>query len=118
MISQGKSTSLAVSEEVECSELASKHRLQIFSVAIPKQPQDDISILLERLAHVSGGQSFFIPEPESYGNESDLSTYVSLVDAFREIQARTSNDGPYLVSKHPSPTNERITMHIRHLKKS
>ena len=98
LISQGKSTSLAVDEERELSELSSKHRLQIFSVAIPKQPQDDISLLLERLAHVSGGQSFFIPEPESYGNELDLSTYVALVDSFREIQARTSYDGPYLVS--------------------
>ena len=34
----------------------------------------------------------------AYGREADLSTYVSLVDAFREIQARTTGDGPYLVS--------------------
>ena len=35
----------------------------------------------------------------AYGREADLSTYVSLVDAFREIQSRTTGDGPYLVSR-------------------
>ena len=37
-------------------------------------------------------------EPFAYGREADLSTYVALVDALREIQARTTGDGPYLVS--------------------
>ena len=59
--------------------------------------QDDISLSLERLAHSTGGESFFVAEP-AYGREADLSTYVALVDAFREIQARTTGDGPYLVS--------------------
>ena len=96
VVSQGKSTGVAIKEEDDLANLADKHRLQLFSVSIPKQPQDDISLSLERLAHKTGGESFFIPE-ESYGKESELSTYVALVDAFREIQARTTGDGPYLV---------------------
>ena len=59
--------------------------------------QDDISLSLERLSHSTGGESFFVAET-AYGREADLSTYVSLVDAFREIQSRTTGDGPYLVS--------------------
>ena len=39
MVSQGKTTSLALNEEKELTDLAAKHRLKIFSVAIPKQPQ-------------------------------------------------------------------------------
>lgn len=97
VISQGKTTSLALNEEKDLADLAIKHRLRLFSVAIPKQPQDDVSLSLERLAHGTGGESFFVPEV-SYGRDGDLSTYVALVDAFREIQSRTTGDGPYLVS--------------------
>ena len=55
---------------------------------------------MERLAHSTGGESFFVAEPFAYGREADLATYVALVDALREIQARTTGDGPYLVSRH------------------
>ena len=62
-----------------------------------RQPQDDISLSLERLCHNTGGQSFFIPEESFDRRETELTTYVALVDAFREIQVRTSQDGPFLV---------------------
>ena len=39
VVSQGKTTSLALNEEKELTDLAAKHRLKIFSVAIPRQPQ-------------------------------------------------------------------------------
>ena len=39
VVSQGKTTSLALNEEKDLTDLAAKHRLKIFSVAIPRQPQ-------------------------------------------------------------------------------
>ena len=39
VVSQGKTTSLGLNEEKELTDLAAKHRLKIFSVAIPRQPQ-------------------------------------------------------------------------------
>ena len=100
VVSQGKTTSLGLSDERELSDLATKHHLRIFSVSIPRQPQDDLSLSLERLAHLTGGESFFVPETSYGSEEASLPTYVSLVDAFREIQARTEGDGPYLVKYH------------------
>ena len=77
-------------------------------------PQDDISLSLERLAHSTGGESFFLAEPLAYGREADLSTYVSLVDALREIQARTTGDGPYLVSTYTTKmVNIRIPVALQ-----
>ena len=95
LISQGVTTSLALNEEKEMLDLASKHRVQVFTVSIPRRPANDISLSLERLAHNTGGQSFFIGGDESDGG---LGTYVGLVDALREVQARTTGDGPHLVS--------------------
>ncbi len=102
LISQGISPSLGSGEERELMDLARKHRLRIFSLAVPRQPQDDISMPLERLCHNTGGASFFVPVASNGGaNGQSLATYVRLVDAFREVQARTSNDGgPYLVSNY------------------
>lgn len=96
LISQGLSTNLGLDEETQVLDLASKHWLQIYSLAIPNQPQSDISMPLERLTQKTGGLSYFIPET-SYGEES-LATYVAMVDALREIQARSTDDGPFLVS--------------------
>ena len=99
VISQGKSSSLDLHEEMHLLDLSKKHRVKLFSISIPEQPQDDLSLSLERLAHSTGGQSFFIPE-ESYRKvETELSTYVHLVDAFSGIQSRISNDGPFLVGR-------------------
>ena len=100
LISQGVTTSLALNEEKEMLDLASKHRVQVFTVSIPRRPANDISLSLERLAHNTGGQSFFVSSSgHSSEAEERLQTYVGLVDAFREIQARATNDGPYLVRK-------------------
>lgn len=98
LISQGKSTSLALDEEERLSDLTEKHKMAIFSLAIPRQPQNDISLSLERLSHRSGGQSYFIPENSYDGREVELSTYVAMVDALSEIRSRTNPNGPFLVS--------------------
>ncbi|TRY76241.1 hypothetical protein TCAL_07999 [Tigriopus californicus] len=95
LISQGLSTNLGLDDETQVLDMAAKHWLQIYSVAIPSQPQADISMPLERLTQKTGGLSYFIPET-SYDKES-LATYVAMVDAFREIQARSTDDGPFLI---------------------
>jgi len=108
IISRGMSTSISQGEEKEVLELSLKHSLQIFSMAIPQPPVTDISLSLERLAHNSGGQSFFIVD-ESFGDKSSLSTYVSLTDAFREVQSRTLRDSPALVmEKQYGPHHEGV----------
>ena len=97
LISRGGVTSLSLNEEKEAEELARKHSLQVFSVSIPLPPVTDISTSLERLAHNTMGESFFIVD-ESYGDRSTLATYVGLTETFREIQRRTLTDSPSLVS--------------------
>ena len=87
MISRGGITSLSLNEEQEMADLAHKHNLQIFPVSILQPPVTDISLSLERLAHVTGGESFFlVDEAEAAADKSSLSTYVGLGDTFREIQ--------------------------------
>ncbi len=100
LVSQGKSTGLGNGEEKELMDLSAKHRLRVFSISIPRQPQDDLSTSLERLCHSSGGRSFFIPTGTGGGSGAEsLATYVRVVDALREVQARTADGGgPYLVS--------------------
>ena len=93
LISQGKSTSLSSGFEKDLTDLSRRHRLRIFSIAVHSYPYTDISLSLERLSHNTGGLSFFISE------KTHLDTYVGLLEAFREIQLRTQNVGPYLVSK-------------------
>ena len=97
VISRGGITSLSLNEEKEVMELSKKHNLQIFPVSIPQPPVTDISLSLERLAHTTGGESFFIVD-DSYSDKSSLSTYVGLADTFREIQQRTLRNSPSLVS--------------------
>ena len=97
VISRGGITSLSLNEEKEVMELSQKHNLQIFPVSIPQPPVTDISLSLERLAHTTGGESFFIVD-DSYSDKSSLSTYVGLADTFREIQQRTLGNSPSLVS--------------------
>jgi hypothetical protein len=91
LISQGKSTSLSSNFEKDLTDLSRRHRLQIFSIAIPTYPYTDLSLSLERLSFNTGGLSFFVAE------KSALDRYVGLLEAFREIQLRTQNAGPYLV---------------------
>ena len=98
VISRGGITSLSLSEEKEMNSLAHKHNLQIFPVSILQPPVTDISLSLERLAHTTGGESFFLMD-DSDTEKSSLSTYVGLVDTFREIQQRTLGNSPSLVSK-------------------
>ena len=101
VISRGGITSLSLSEEKEMQDLAHKHNLQIFPVAILQPPVVDISLSLERLAHATGGESFFlVDESDSGADKSSLSTYVGLVDTFREIQQRTLGNSPSLVSEY------------------
>ena len=92
LISQGKSTSLSSNFEKDLTDLSRRHRLQIFSIAVPSYPYSDISLSLERLSYNTGGLSFFVAE------KNPLDTYVGLLEAFREIQLRTQTVGPYLVS--------------------
>ena len=99
VISRGGITSLSLNEEQEMADLAHKHNLQIFPVSILQPPVTDISLSLERLAHVTGGESFFlVDEAEAAADKSSLSTYVGLGDTFREIQQRTLGNSPSLVS--------------------
>ena len=80
-------------------DLAHKHNLQIFPVSILQPPVTDISLSLERLAHATGGESFFlVDESSAAADKSSLATYVGLVDTFREIQQRTLGNSPSLVS--------------------
>eukprot|EP00095_Tigriopus_kingsejongensis_P007044 maker-scaffold146_size311726-snap-gene-1.20 protein:Tk07044 transcript:maker-scaffold146_size311726-snap-gene-1.20-mRNA-1 annotation:"epithelial chloride channel" len=102
VISQGLSSNLGLEDENEVMDLAAQHRLRISSIAIPKLPQVDISLPLERVAHKTGGLSYFIPETAS--DQSHLATYVHLVDAFREIQARSTMDGPFLIYEKSLPS--------------
>ena len=100
VISRGGITSLSLNEEQEMADLAHKHNLQIFPVSILQPPVTDISLSLERLAHVTGGESFFlVDEAEAAADKSSLSTYVGLGDTFREIQQRTLGNSPSLVSQ-------------------
>ncbi len=80
-------------------EVSRKYRLQFFPMAVvaPQHDLDGSSITLEQLALETGGASFFVGKDDAAAN-TPLSTYVGLVDAFREIQARMSDDGPFLVS--------------------
>ncbi len=95
---QGVSTALGKGEERELTDLSRKHRLTVFSVSVPRSPQDDLSTSLERLAHATGGASFFVPSSREPSSSDRLGTYVGLVDALREVQARTNGGGgPYLV---------------------
>ena len=98
VISRGGITSLSLNEEQEMADLAHKHNLQIFPVSILQPPVTDISLSLERLAHATGGESFFLLD-DSETEKSILSTYVGLVDTFREIQQRTLGNSPSLVSE-------------------
>ena len=92
------STALGKGEERELTDLSRKHRLTVFSVSVPRSPQDDLSTSLERLAHSTGGASFFVPSSQEPSSSDRLGTYVGLVDALREVQARTNGGGgPYLV---------------------
>ena len=97
VISRGGFTSLGLSDEKEVLTVAQKHNLQMFSISIPLPPVTDVSLSLERLAHATGGQSFFIVD-DSTTDRSSLATYVGLTDAFREIQDRTLGNAPSLVS--------------------
>jgi calcium-activated chloride channel regulator 4 len=96
VISRGGVTSLSLGDEKEVLAKARKHNLQMFSVSIPLPPVTDISLSLERLAHATGGESFFVVD-ESTGDKSTLATYVGLSDTFREIQERTVGGAPSLV---------------------
>ena len=96
LVSQGVTTSLALNEEKELLKLAAKHRITVHAIAVPERPRNDVSLSLERLAHNTGGQSFFVPAPGA-DDDGGLGTYVGIVDALREVQARTTGDGPYLV---------------------
>lgn len=108
VISRGGITSLSLNEEKEVMELSQKHNLQIFPVSIPQPPVTDISLSLERLAHTTGGESFFIVD-DSYSDKSSLSTYVGLADTFREIQQRTLGNSPSLIyEKHYDPHQEGV----------
>ena len=99
VISRGGITSLSLNEEKEMDDLAHKHNLQIFPVSILQPPVTDISLSLERLAHATGGESFFlVDESSAAADKSSLATYVGLVDTFREIQQRTMGNSPSLVS--------------------
>ena len=96
VISRGGVTSISRDDEKEVKEKVEKHNLQMFSISIPLPPVTDISLSLERLAHATGGESFFIVD-NSVGDHSTLDTYVGLTDTFREIQERTVGSAPSLV---------------------
>ena len=96
VISRGGVTSISRDDEKEVKEKVDKHNLQMFSISIPLPPVTDISLSLERLAHATGGESFFIVD-NSVGDHSTLDTYVGLTDTFREIQERTVGSAPSLV---------------------
>ena len=51
-----------------------------------------MSILFESLSYETGGTSFFIQS-----KKDELSIYMSLLDALREIRARSESNGPVLV---------------------
>lgn len=97
VISRGDVTSISLEDEKEVLAKTRKHNLQLFSVSIPLPPITDISLSLERLAHATGGESFFVVD-DSAGDKSTLATYVGLSDTFREIQERTVGSAPSLVS--------------------
>ena len=87
---------MSLDQEREVSKLARKHNLQIYPVSLPLPPLTDLSISLERLAFLTGGESFFIVD-EPMKDKSSLSTYVKLSDCFREIQSRIFGTPPTLV---------------------
>ena len=112
VISRGGVTSLSLGDEKEVLTVAQKHNLQLFSIAIPLPPVTDISLSLERLAHATGGESFFIVD-DSTDSSSSLATYVGLTDTFREIQDRTLGNAPSLVSsKHSALRSTGNDMHL------
>ena len=54
--------------------------------------RNNVSILFESLSYETGGTSFFIQS-----KKDELSIYMSLLDALREIRARSESNGPVLV---------------------
>ncbi|XP_040572453.1 calcium-activated chloride channel regulator 1 [Lepeophtheirus salmonis] len=96
ILSQGKSTGLSNLELKELLHLGVKHRLQMFSISVTTSHPTDISLNMELLAHKTGGLSFIITD-ESGSKRPSFKTYVDLVESFREIQTRTTDNGPYLI---------------------
>ena len=103
LISQGGKKMSVSEQEREYVRRLEKHRVELYSVALPIDKLDEHSVMLEEIAHGSGGTSFFIGKDDDSSTKSGLSTYVGVVDALREIQARVSDDGPFLVRDRSIP---------------
>ena len=66
-----------------------KHRLQLFSVALPEGGEAALpSWQLERLARASGGAAMLVPVPGG-SSRPPLSLYTGLTDAFRQVLSMT-----------------------------
>ena len=79
-----------------------KHRLQLFSIALPDGGEAAVASRdLERLAHASGGTATLVPVPGGRARPP-LSLYIGLSNAFRQVLQRTAPSQDSLVILPPS----------------
>ena len=76
-----------------------KHRLQLFSIALPDSVETAAgSKSLERLAHASGGSSDLVVSDTLQDDDSPpISYFVALQDALRDVLQRTLPLSPFLI---------------------
>ena len=84
---------------VDLLPLLIKHRLQLFSIALPETGETARgSKSLERLAHASGGSaSLVVPDTLQDQDSPPISFFVALQDAFRNVLQRTVPLSPFLI---------------------
>ena len=84
---------------VDLLPLLIKHRLQLFSIALPEAGVTAVgSKSLERLAHASGGSAaLVVPETLQDEDSPPISFFVALQDAFRNVLQRTVPLSPFLI---------------------
>ena len=89
--------SRAPNVSLELLPLLLKHRLQLFSIALPEGGEAAVANQgLERLAHASGGTATLVPVPG--GRERPpLGLYIGLSNAFRQVLQRTAPSQESLV---------------------
>ena len=93
LISQGHINVLSREDDREVLHLAERHKLRIFTLPFIEK-KNNISILFESLSFKTKANSFFINPIKM----SEMDVYMGIIDALREIQARSESNIPALVS--------------------
>lgn len=97
VITQAKPFGISKQEIDDIIALAEENKWKIFVIAISKEPASDLDLTWEETSFRTGGASFFIV-PKQVGVDRKMPVFVGLVDALREIQDKTTGNGPSLVS--------------------